>query len=179
MHMLEGLDSDWIDTGNRSQRQLLRSSPGEYVFRVRATNADGLWSETSWRVRSYHSPSLSGRPCPSVPDGIYILGADWHYHSLENASLHDRTNQLEALVRTHKRPGRQLKKNCWRAMNSFGKNPSIGKNVTVKLKSSEILFFTNSMSGSQKPPAYSTQSGEKTVLSELWPTIYEVRWPVS
>jgi signal transduction histidine kinase len=43
--LLEGLDSEWRDAGNRRAAYYHELPPRDYVFRVRAANNDGLWNE--------------------------------------------------------------------------------------------------------------------------------------
>jgi len=45
-YRLEGLDSDWVDAGNRRVAFYSYVPPGSYRFHVIACNADGLWNET-------------------------------------------------------------------------------------------------------------------------------------
>lgn len=42
---LEGLDPDWVDGGTRRRADYTSVPPGDYVFRVRAANKDGVWNE--------------------------------------------------------------------------------------------------------------------------------------
>lgn len=42
---LEGQGPDWQDIGNRPIVRFYQMQPGEYVFRVRAANHDGVWNE--------------------------------------------------------------------------------------------------------------------------------------
>lgn len=44
MYQLEGLDEDWIDAGTNRQVTYTNLPAGEYTFRVRAANNDGVWS---------------------------------------------------------------------------------------------------------------------------------------
>jgi signal transduction histidine kinase/ligand-binding sensor domain-containing protein/DNA-binding response OmpR family regulator len=44
-YMLEGIDEDWIDVGNRRIAYLQDLKPGKYRFRVCAANNDGIWNE--------------------------------------------------------------------------------------------------------------------------------------
>lgn len=44
-YKLEGFDKDWIYTGNVNTASYTNLDPGEYVFRVKASNNDGLWNE--------------------------------------------------------------------------------------------------------------------------------------
>ncbi|HTY00428.1 MAG TPA: two-component regulator propeller domain-containing protein [Bacteroidota bacterium] len=44
-YKLEGLDKSWVDAGTRRLASYTDVAPGRYVFHVRGTNNDGLWSE--------------------------------------------------------------------------------------------------------------------------------------
>ncbi|HEY5594301.1 MAG TPA: two-component regulator propeller domain-containing protein, partial [Nitrospiria bacterium] len=43
-YQLQGLDRTWIDAGGRRSAVYNRLAPGRYTFRVKARNADGVWS---------------------------------------------------------------------------------------------------------------------------------------
>jgi signal transduction histidine kinase/ligand-binding sensor domain-containing protein/ActR/RegA family two-component response regulator len=44
-YMLEGFDKDWTYVGNEHKVTYTNLSPGNYTFRVKATNNDGVWSD--------------------------------------------------------------------------------------------------------------------------------------
>lgn len=44
-YMLEGYDKDWIYLGNNRSVRYTNLRGGEYTFKVRATNSDGIWME--------------------------------------------------------------------------------------------------------------------------------------
>lgn len=44
-YRLEGVDADWVDAGGRRQAFYTNLKPGDYVFRVKAANNDGVWNE--------------------------------------------------------------------------------------------------------------------------------------
>lgn len=44
-YQLEGFDKDWIEAGNKRTATYTNLSPGNYTFRVKAANADGIWNE--------------------------------------------------------------------------------------------------------------------------------------
>ncbi len=46
-YMMEGLDEDWIHSGNRRFASYPNLPPGGYVFKIKAANHDGIWSETA------------------------------------------------------------------------------------------------------------------------------------
>jgi len=43
--MLEGFDKEWNDAGNNRRATYTNIPPGDYLFRVRASNNDGVWSD--------------------------------------------------------------------------------------------------------------------------------------
>ena len=43
-YRLDGYDADWIEAGAQPHATYTNLGPGDYLFRVRATNRDGIWS---------------------------------------------------------------------------------------------------------------------------------------
>ena len=44
-YMLEGYDEDWLYPGNKRTANYTNMSPGDYTFRVKASNNNGYWNE--------------------------------------------------------------------------------------------------------------------------------------
>ena len=44
-YIMEGFDHDWINSGKRRYVTYTNLDPGEYVFRVKGSNNDGIWNE--------------------------------------------------------------------------------------------------------------------------------------
>ncbi len=57
MYRLDGLDLDWIDSGDRRQATYTNLPAGDYTFRVRAGNGDGTWSVDEATLRLYVQPA--------------------------------------------------------------------------------------------------------------------------
>lgn len=55
-YMLEGFDQDWIYCGLRRYASYTNLPPGEYTFRVKGTNNDGVWNETGHAVNVTITP---------------------------------------------------------------------------------------------------------------------------
>ncbi|MBM2841813.1 MAG: Histidine kinase protein, partial [Bacteroidetes bacterium] len=55
-YKLEGFDHNWIEAGTRRYAAYTRLSPGEYVFRVRGSNNDGMWNNEGASIRLIISP---------------------------------------------------------------------------------------------------------------------------
>lgn len=48
---LEGFDKEWNEVDNNRKATYTNISPGEYLFRIRASNNDGVWSENDYTLR--------------------------------------------------------------------------------------------------------------------------------
>ncbi|MEN8613888.1 two-component regulator propeller domain-containing protein [Dehalogenimonas sp. THU2] len=44
-YKLEGFDTDWVDAGQRHYASYTNLDAGQYLFRVKASNSDGVWNE--------------------------------------------------------------------------------------------------------------------------------------
>ncbi|NLE36114.1 MAG: response regulator [Bacteroidales bacterium] len=57
-HRLEGIDPDWIIERGQRIASYTNLDPGEYLFRVRSTNSDGIWVDNTRSVRVVVEPSF-------------------------------------------------------------------------------------------------------------------------
>jgi len=55
-YKLEGLHDDWIYSGNQRYATFTNLDPGEYLFRVKGANSDGVWNERGASVRILITP---------------------------------------------------------------------------------------------------------------------------
>ena len=55
-YRMEGLDRQWIMAGTRRYAAYTQLSPGEYTFRVRAANNDGVWNNDGAAFRLFIAP---------------------------------------------------------------------------------------------------------------------------
>jgi signal transduction histidine kinase/DNA-binding response OmpR family regulator len=54
--MMEGLDKDWVKSGTRRFASYPNLDPGEYIFRVKGSNNDGIWNEAGTSILIIISP---------------------------------------------------------------------------------------------------------------------------
>jgi len=52
-YMLEGFDEDWIFCENRRLANYTNLPPGDYIFRAKGSNNDGLWNESGASVKIF------------------------------------------------------------------------------------------------------------------------------
>ncbi|HCV43096.1 MAG TPA: histidine kinase, partial [Bacteroidetes bacterium] len=57
-YMMEGFDRDWVQAGTRRYASYTHLDPGNYVFRVRASNSDGVWDMNGAAVQIHILPPL-------------------------------------------------------------------------------------------------------------------------
>ncbi|MCK4836739.1 MAG: ATP-binding protein, partial [Candidatus Aminicenantes bacterium] len=55
-YLLEGVDSDWIYCGTRRYAAYTSLNPGNYIFRVKGSNNDGVWNEVGISIPITISP---------------------------------------------------------------------------------------------------------------------------
>lgn len=57
-YKLEGFDRDWIQAGNRRFATYTNLPGGQYVFRVKASNSDGVWNDKGLAIPIFITPPL-------------------------------------------------------------------------------------------------------------------------
>jgi ligand-binding sensor domain-containing protein/signal transduction histidine kinase len=55
-YMLEGIDKDWISAGTRRYASYTNLQGGDYIFRVKASNNDGIWNEQATTLFIHITP---------------------------------------------------------------------------------------------------------------------------
>lgn len=55
-YQMENFDKDWINAGNRRHVTYTNLNPGEYIFKVKSTNSDGIWSEDFTSIKVIITP---------------------------------------------------------------------------------------------------------------------------
>lgn len=94
-YRLEGFDDTWVDAGTRRMALYTDLGPGEYTFRVRAANPDGVWSVddatlTLEVVPEWHELSAV-RGLFFVLSGGVFVGLGWllgrRYHLWQHAPV--------------------------------------------------------------------------------------------
>ncbi|HEY5564373.1 MAG TPA: two-component regulator propeller domain-containing protein, partial [Rhodothermia bacterium] len=55
-YKLEGFNDDWVYVGDQRTASFTNLEPGEYTFRVKAANSDGIWNEEGASIRVIVEP---------------------------------------------------------------------------------------------------------------------------
>lgn len=97
-YQLEGFDSGWIEAGDRRYASYTSLPAGNYTFRVKASNSDGLWNETGVAIPLTIIPPLWQRWWFLTGAGFLALGLVVFAFVARLRSLHSQQAHLERLV---------------------------------------------------------------------------------
>jgi signal transduction histidine kinase len=102
-YRLEGFDPDWIPAGGLRTAYYTRLPPGQYTFRVAASNNDGIWNEEGAALTLVVRPFFWETNLFRVLAALALLGIATFGYALHVRQLGERRRELEALVeaRTH------------------------------------------------------------------------------
>ncbi|MCP4149368.1 MAG: hypothetical protein GY757_16595 [bacterium] len=73
-YRMEGLDKEWNYFGNRRFVTYTHLAPGDYVFKVKASNNDGLWNEKGASLKITVTPPFWQRVWFKLLGVVFILG---------------------------------------------------------------------------------------------------------
>lgn len=106
-YMLEGFDEEWVEAGSRRYVSYTNLDGGDYIFRVRGSNSDGVWNEAGAAVALRIQPPVWEMPVFQI--GIILVLAvaalgiyRYRIHAVETRSLElervvqQRTAEIEA-----------------------------------------------------------------------------------
>lgn len=115
-YILEGVDDAWVDAGSRRVAYYTNLSPGEYVFRVRASNSDGVWDLMGAGVAVYLRPFFYQTLWfQLVLLCVFVLGSILLYW-VRVRRLTQRQIELESLVSERTRDLREEKERTEKAL---------------------------------------------------------------
>ncbi len=79
-YRLEGLDEDWQDAGTRRQAYYTNLGPGQYLFRVIASNEDGIWNDKGDALSFTIAPAWYETKIFFAAVFVALLGLVWALH---------------------------------------------------------------------------------------------------
>lgn len=170
-YMMEGFDKDWVYCGRRREARYTNLDPGEYRFRIRACNSDGVWNVRDASVRVVVVPPFWRTGWfigLMVLLGVGTFGGTVRFISTQK--LKKRISQLERekeiqdeRLRTRERIARDLHDDLASTVGSAG-------------------FFIESVKGQLKDiPAQSKEFLDRTssLLTEAEEAMSDIVWSVS
>jgi signal transduction histidine kinase/ligand-binding sensor domain-containing protein/CheY-like chemotaxis protein len=103
-YKLEGFDQGWVYTdASKRFATYTNLAPGHYVFRVRAANKDGVWSDTPATLSITVEPPIWGTWWFRSAVALLLLGGCYGGYALRVRGLSRQKERLEGLVSTRTR----------------------------------------------------------------------------
>lgn len=140
-YRLEGFDANWIDAGHQTFATYTNLNGGQYTFRVKAANNDGLWNETGTSVLLIVHPPFWKTWWFYTLVVILLASVLYLFYRI-------RINQLMRLQSIRSRIARDLHDDIGSTLSSINIISSMAKNESSPKKSNE-LFNTISTASSQ------------------------------
>jgi signal transduction histidine kinase/ligand-binding sensor domain-containing protein/DNA-binding response OmpR family regulator len=89
-YKLEGFDKDWNYVGNATSASYTNLDPGEYVFRVKASNNDGVWNNEGTSIKIYVHPPFWRTIYAYIFYALLIFGSVFYFRHRSIQKLHRR-----------------------------------------------------------------------------------------
>jgi signal transduction histidine kinase/ligand-binding sensor domain-containing protein/CheY-like chemotaxis protein/HPt (histidine-containing phosphotransfer) domain-containing protein len=105
-YQLEGFDTDWIDAGQLHRATYTNLDAGDYVFKVRATNADGVWSAAALTIPVHVAPAPWKTPAARLAYlglGLLLFAYLWRLQRLRRERELRYSRELEQTVQVRTR----------------------------------------------------------------------------
>jgi signal transduction histidine kinase/ligand-binding sensor domain-containing protein/DNA-binding response OmpR family regulator len=97
-YMMEGLEKDWNYVGDRRHVTYTTLPPGEYVFRVKASNNDGVWNEKGTALHLSITPPIWLTPWFQAVALVLVVGMVVALYRFRTHKIREQNRLLEARV---------------------------------------------------------------------------------
>jgi signal transduction histidine kinase/ligand-binding sensor domain-containing protein len=97
-YMLEGIDKNWNYAGNSRQATYTNLNPGEYIFRVKAANNDGVWNEQGTSVKLIVTPPFWNTWWFKSLLALAVVGIVLFVYNMRVRAIHAQNEDLEQQV---------------------------------------------------------------------------------
>ncbi len=97
-YILEGFDKEWTNAGNKREATYTNIGPGEYVFRVKASNNDGIWNEEGTSLKLVILPAWWQTIWFRIPSILLIIFLVFRFYFGRISSFRDNQKMLEEMV---------------------------------------------------------------------------------
>ncbi len=102
-YKMEGFDEDWIDAGKINYANYTNLDPGTYIFRVIASNADGLWNKEGISVKIIIKPPFWRTTGFTVFMVVFLIAILITFIKLREKRIQHQKNELETQVKERTR----------------------------------------------------------------------------
>jgi ligand-binding sensor domain-containing protein/signal transduction histidine kinase len=97
-YKMENLDRDWVYAGTRRHADYPNLRPGEYIFRVKGSNSDGVWNEEGTALRITITPPFWATWWFRGTILFVLVSVVFGVHRLRARGIEVRSRELEARI---------------------------------------------------------------------------------
>jgi len=97
-YKLEGFDKDWTFCGQKREVTYTNLDPGKYIFKVKASNNDGIWNETETMLKIIISPPFWQTWWFRTIIILLIIGSTIAYFKYKTYEIKKKNKELERKV---------------------------------------------------------------------------------
>nr|WP_316638412.1 two-component regulator propeller domain-containing protein [uncultured Roseateles sp.] len=138
-YMLEGFDQGWVEVGAGQRAATYTNlNPGRYLFRLRAANKDGLWTQEDSTLAITITPPLWQTWWARLLALLLLLGSLVAAYRLRMHALTRQTEQLEAQVQARTAEAMQQAHGVQQAHLNISVLSEIGREITANLDPQDI-----------------------------------------
>ena len=98
-YMLEGFDRQWITAGTRRYASYTNLKGGDYTFRVRGSNSDGIWNVDGFSVKIHVTLPIWQTWWFYLAIAVVLAGISFGAYRMRVQDIKDRNRLLEVQVR--------------------------------------------------------------------------------
>ncbi len=98
-YQLEGFDSDWMHCGTRRYASYTNVDPGEYFFRVKGSNSDGIWNEQGATIGITITPPFWKTWWFRTLAIFSVLASAFTWHQIRIRRVEEKRKALEIQVK--------------------------------------------------------------------------------
>lgn len=147
-YMMEGFDKDWSNSGGRRFVSYTNLNPGNYIFKVKATNADGIWNAGSKSISILIKPPFwQTWWFRSTAVFLFLFGIYFTVNKRISKLEQDRLSEEEFSQRLLESEERERERIAAGLHDSLGQNLLVIKNrALLGLKSDKVDFPKDQLS---------------------------------
>jgi len=98
-YKMEGFDEDWVYCGTRRTATYTNLDPGEYTFRVKGSNNDGLWNEEGTSIKVIITPPWYKTVLFKGLVGLSVIGSFGSFYRKRIQKLNKEKSQQEEFTK--------------------------------------------------------------------------------
>jgi len=98
-YKMEGFDEDWVYCGTRRTATYTNLDPGEYTFRVKGSNNDGLWNEEGTSIKVIITPPWYKTVLFKGLVGLSVIGSIGSFYRKRIQKLNKEKSQQEEFTK--------------------------------------------------------------------------------